>query len=313
MTQPRQSLIKPAVLNDVLKLPAKEMQQIMEKVAMLQTDPLPDGKAKKQLIHLPGKPYRIRSGNYRIFYNYNQQTVLIYKIDRRDESTYRDGVTPDNIPDTDEFDALESALTNDIAAPQRAWEKSASPAPSQPELISITAELLTALHVDEAHYSRLLSITDGDSLLACNGVDCQTLEKLMEYFYPRSLTEAMQQHNLVLNDIKDLQRYKEGDLLSFLLELSPEQEKYANWSMRTMGPTLVKGGPGTGKSTVALYRVRSLLEQLLKRGHDKPKILFTTYTTALIKASQQQLQQLLGDNALAYRHQSAHPQIRQRT
>ena len=62
MTQPRQSLIKPTVLNDVLKLPAKEMQQVMEKVAMLQLDPLPDGKAKKQLIHLPGRPYRIRSG-----------------------------------------------------------------------------------------------------------------------------------------------------------------------------------------------------------------------------------------------------------
>jgi superfamily I DNA/RNA helicase len=166
-----------------------------------------------------------------------------------------------------------------------------------PEQISFTVDLLTALHVEKRYHRLLLPITDGDSLIDCKGVDARTLEMMMEYFYPRSLTEVMQQHNLVLHDIKDLQRFKEGDLLSFLLELSPEQEKFASWSLRTTGPTLVKGGPGTGKSTVALYRIRSLLDQLLRAGQRKPAILFTTYTNALIKASEQQLQQLLGDNA----------------
>jgi len=62
---------------------------------------------------------------------------------------------------------------------------------------------------------------------------------------------------------------KEGELLTFLLKLSPEQEKYARWSPQVTGPTLVKGGPGTGKSTVALYRIRSLLEQLLNNDDNK--------------------------------------------
>jgi MoxR-like ATPase len=56
-----------------------------------------------------------------------------------------------------------------------------------------------------------------------------------------------------LNDTDDLLRYREGELLSFLLKLSPEQEKYVNWSLNTSGPTLVKGGPGTGKSTIRCY------------------------------------------------------------
>ncbi len=44
----------------------------------------------------------------------------------------------------------------------------------------------------------------------------------------------------------------------FLSNLDPEQEKVARKSLR--GPTLVKGGPGTGKSLVALYRIRNLMQ-----------------------------------------------------
>ncbi|PSN13547.1 DNA helicase UvrD, partial [filamentous cyanobacterium CCP5] len=51
---------------------------------------------------------------------------------------------------------------------------------------------------------------------------------------------------------------------------------------------LVKGGPGTGKSTLALYRVQRLLEQGCQ------PILFTTYTKALVAYSEQLLEQLLG-------------------
>src|SRR5260370_29977041 len=66
--------------------------------------------------------------------------------------------------------------------------------------------------------------------------------------------------------------------------------------MNASCPTLLKGGPGTGKSTIALYRVRSLVQQLHKRGHDTFRILFTTYTNALVKSSEQLLQQLLSDD-----------------
>src|SRR5438132_5309547 len=67
--------------------------------------------------------------------------------------------------------------------------------------------------------------------------------------------------------------------------------------MRATGSTQVKGGPETCKSTVALYRVRSLIEKLRSQGVAAPRILFTTYTNALIHSSEQQLQQLLGDDA----------------
>src|SRR5256886_1262468 len=114
--------------------------------------------------------------------------------------------------------------------------------------------------------------------------------------FERPLVEVLQQPDYLLNDVNDLLRYKEGELLAFLLKLSPEQEKYVTWGMNASGPTLLKGGPGTGKSTIALYRVRSLVEELRKKGRDEFRILFTTYTNALVNSSQQLLQQLLGDD-----------------
>jgi superfamily I DNA/RNA helicase len=118
----------------------------------------------------------------------------------------------------------------------------------------------------------------------------------MEYMYPKPLAQILQQPDYLLDDLDDLLRYKEGELLGFLLRLSPEQERFVSWAIRATGPTQVKGGPGTGKSTVALYRVRSLIEKLRKMGQSEPCILFTTYTNALIKSSEQLLQQLLGED-----------------
>lgn len=94
-------------------------------------------------------------------------------------------------------------------------------------------------------------------------------------------------------------RFSEGKLVDFLLKLNPEQEKYVNWRINASGPTLVKGGPGTGKSTVALYRVRALLETLTLEANPtqaKIKILFITYTKALVTFSQQFLESLLSEN-----------------
>ena len=62
--------------------------------------------------------------------------------------------------------------------------------------------------------------------------------------------------------------------------------------MITVGLT---GGIGSGKSTVALYRVRAIVEQALTEGRPLPTILVTTYTNALINFSQSLLVQLLGD------------------
>src|SRR5450755_1923344 len=218
MAAQRTLMIKPAFLTDIQALSPKEVQQIMAKINMLCQDPLPDGKVKKHLTHLQGKPYRIRSGDYRILYRFDAASVNVLTIRKRDEATYKQGVQADDDSALDLAEDLEEPGGDAQATGMRAWEHSYQPQAAQgrPLPEPITVELL---------------------------------------------------------------RYREGELLSFLLKLSPEQEKHVNWSPNAGGPTLVKGGPGTGKSTIALYRVRSLLQQLL-RANREPRILFTAYKVA---------------------------------
>ncbi len=81
------------------------------------------------------------------------------------------------------------------------------------------------------------------------------------------------------------------------MKLSLEQEHAANWAINATGPTQVKGSPGTGKSTVALYRVKSLIQKLQETGQPTQRILYTTYTNALVRSSDQQLKELLGEDS----------------
>jgi mRNA-degrading endonuclease RelE of RelBE toxin-antitoxin system len=60
--------MKPSFQSEWLALPPKEAHQVLEKIHLLSQDPTPDSKVKKQLKYLDHKLYRIRSGNYRIFY-----------------------------------------------------------------------------------------------------------------------------------------------------------------------------------------------------------------------------------------------------
>ncbi len=295
--------IKKSFLDDLDKLSPKEHHQVRAKLDMLEQDPLPDGDAKKHLTHLPGKPYRIRSGDFRILYTYGKSWISVYKIERRNEATYKKNLSAEPV----ELEGLDIEFDDVTAAqpPQAHWEWYSAKDENRLLPEPITIELLNKLHVPQEYHTRLLRIKTQDELLSCPGIQDDVLLEIDAYMFDRPLIQVMQQPDLVLHDVDDLLRYKEGELLGFLLKLSPEQEKYVHWSVNASGPTLVKGGPGTGKSTVALYRIRSMLEQLQKMGKASPRLLFTTYTNALVKSSEQLLQQLLGQDARYVRVQTA--------
>ncbi|WP_406135511.1 UvrD-helicase domain-containing protein [Streptomyces sp. NBC_01089] len=75
--------------------------------------------------------------------------------------------------------------------------------------------------------------------------------------------------------------------------LHPSQHKVA-YRPSYSGPAQVTGGPGTGKTVVALHRVRHLLRHL----RDGDRILLTTYTNALVAALRTGLASLVEDEVL---------------
>src|SRR5260370_21107575 len=191
------------------------------------------------------------------------------------------------------FDEAQAGRTG-----QPGWERilAAKEPEKRPLPEPSTEELLANLNVPKACHARLLHIQTREGLLDCPGIPDDYLLKIDEYMFERPLAQVLQQPDYLLTDVNDLLRYKDGELLAFLLKLSPEQEKYVTWGMNASGPTLLKGGPGTGKSTIALYRVRSLVQELHKKGRDEFHILSTTYPNALVNSSKQLLRQLLGDD-----------------
>jgi superfamily I DNA/RNA helicase/mRNA-degrading endonuclease RelE of RelBE toxin-antitoxin system len=275
--------------NEWLALPPKESHQVLAKIKQLEQDPTPDAKVKKQLKHIDPRLHRIRCGDYRIFYTFEHPYVSLLALRRRKEDTYEEGIDAEFLGGYDaritESEQREEAATA-LAQP---LTTSTDPLPEP-----ISVELLTNLRIAAQYHAPLLSIQTEQDLIECQEVPYKVLEKVMEYLFPRPLHEVMQEPEMVLQEVDDLQRFKEGELLGFLLRLSPEQEKYVSWAMNTSGPTLLKGDPGTGKSLIALYRVRLLLQHLRQQGRTDIRILFTTYTNALINLSDQLLKQLLG-------------------
>src|SRR2546429_7248356 len=79
---------KPDFFQALLALPPKETHQVLEKINLLAQDPTPDAKVKKQLKYLNGRLHRIRSGDYRIFYTFEQPYISLLALRRRDDDTY---------------------------------------------------------------------------------------------------------------------------------------------------------------------------------------------------------------------------------
>src|SRR5258707_1429820 len=281
---------KPAFLAAWRALSGKEEHQVLEKIKLLEHDPTPDGKTKMQLKYVNRDIYRLRSRYYRIFYTFRDPYISLLKLVRRDDDTYDDDLEAEFLGGFDpdiEVTFREERQPDWFAPPAQEKKRLSQP---------ITAELLVNLRVPEEHYARLLSIQTEDELLDCTGVPQEHLAQILDYIFPPTLAQILQQPDYIIDDLDELIRYKEGELLGFLLKLSPEQERFVSWAIKATGPTQVKGGPGTGKSTVALYRVRSLIERLRQQGVSAPRILFTTYTNALIHSSEQLLQQLLRED-----------------
>jgi superfamily I DNA/RNA helicase/mRNA-degrading endonuclease RelE of RelBE toxin-antitoxin system len=288
--------MKPTFMSEWQALPAKEAQQIHGKLAVLTEDPTPDGKVKKRLEHFAGKICRIRSGDFRIFYTFEKPYVSVLALRKRDEKTYDGGVSAEKLGglDAELKEQPRPGWTEQIDAPLSRKSKKHD---TRPLANPITEDVLRRLNVPDAHWKRLLAIASEEDLFGCTDVPDDVLLLIDQALGERPISSVIQERDLVVQKTDDLLRYRDGELLGFLLRLNPEQEKFVGWGLNAAGPTLLKGGPGTGKSTVALHRVQAMIGALRKAGTERPRLLLTTYTNALVRFSEQLLGSLLGADA----------------
>lgn len=287
--------MKPSFLSEWTALPPGDAEQVQRKLALLAQDPAPDGKSRQKIGGRDGALYRLRSGRFRIFYSLAEPYLSILAVRRRGNDTYDEAIEAQELSDS-------VAQPGEEPARDAPWHHWLTPrAHTGPTLhylpAPITRELLDALRVPAEHQAALLGLETEDALLECASVPEDVRLRVVDALVGRPLGEVARQPDLVLDLLEDLLRYKQGELPGFLLRLDAEQERLATWAAAAAGPTLLAGGPGTGKSTVALYRVRTMIDRLRSAGIERPRILFTTYTRALIRLSEQLLGSLLGADA----------------
>lgn len=268
--------------------------QILEKIEVLRTDPSPHGTLKKKLHGYRGDIYRLRAGDYRVIYTYGDGWVTLLGMDARKdiykgEQLVADEpeVSIDAVPDVEAWLKSDSASLGSAPHPVRK-RTAADDLP-----VRLTSDLMARLLVPPQFVEPLCACRTYDDLFVADVPD-HLRERIFDCITAPNFDRVLSAPSYVTGAVENLLRFKEGELTAFLLRLSPEQQRYVTWGSGASGPTLLKGGPGTGKSTVALYRVQTLLNSLLAHG-DSPRVLFTTYTNALVTASRQLFEVLLGD------------------
>ncbi|MBN3525175.1 3'-5' exonuclease [Paenibacillus apiarius] len=287
MSLSRDINIKPSFMRELHALPSQMGDQVWEKINFLAQNPIPDGRLKKKLNKWDNI-YRLRIGDFRLFYSFGGNWIRLLSIRPRKNAYLKNvnyeepldlGMDADIADDEELAAGVEHAWTgnNNLSLPQRL-----------PDII--TEDWLEQLRIPDEYHGRLINCKTEDDLLLSNVPD-YLIERVIDNLFPRPVQEILQQPDFIVFDTNDLIRYKEGDLFGFLLRLDSDQERLVDWALQ--GPALIKGGPGTGKSTIALYRVRSLLDNFSKQGKSNPKILFATFSEALSRFSKQLLEQLL--------------------
>lgn len=96
----------------------------------------------------------------------------------------------------------------------------------------------------------------------------------------------------VVTDSDELRDILDKPFAAWRVFLHPSQHKVA-YRASYSGSAQVTGGPGTGKTVVALHRVRHLLRHL----REGERILLTTYTNALVAALRTGLESLVEDES----------------
>jgi addiction module RelE/StbE family toxin len=271
----------------------------------------PSDHTQTQIKRLAGYKdlWRLRIGrDYRLIYRVDEdsKTVILMMVGHRNSIYDRTGIA-----DTDDADisyrivASAPELLERKPTKQQVAEADIHLSVSEEPLEDIletelTPQLLTEWAIPTEHHGRLVAVRTATELLNLAGpVPADVIERVLKGLYPPPIETVINRAVRVAETTEAIEEAADGNrsLLSFLLHLDREQKQFVSRFEKGggAGPWLVKGGPGSGKSTVALYCVREIFDPKSPRlggGSEEPKVLFTTFTKSLTSAARHLLESL---------------------
>lgn len=250
--------------------------------------------------------YRIGDSHrlvYRLDRNSNPQMITMLMLDDRKEVYNRLGASAEGEPgpriiaaeakDLIEFEPTERQIGEAILATAIERADTPSPGPDAQLPVALTPAILGEWGVPARYHASLVGVDSDSALLGLiDDIPSATLERVMNGMWPPEIEHIVEQPIRLSGDNDGLLAAAEGQrsLESFLLKLDPDQEAFVGRFRRDQpqGPWLLKGAPGSGKSVVALYCIKELIQaedaKLPGQGR-RLRVLLTTYTNSLINAS----------------------------
>ena len=289
---------KPDFMKDFIHFGRNDQTRISSYISEIEKNPnVPKGDTVKKLKYTDNL-WRYRFKDFRIVYAVfpTRKVVVLLAIGQRANVYDRLNYNP-QAPNMAGFSkVLEDVLNPDVEAPPT-WSDFIRPEKKEETPLSyiFSKKQLSDWDIPEEYYPALMECRTEEALLDCK-IPPMYIDKIIDLMSPPArIEDIVQQPTRVIERVDSLLDYSAGEIgiLDFLLFLDEDQERMVDWALS--GPTLVKGGAGSGKSTIALYRVRALCERA-KQQFIKPRILFTTYTNSLVRASEQLLDHLIRDS-----------------
>ena len=274
--KPIEQYVTPTFESEQAALPARVHKRVQKAIAVLKEDP----QNQKQQLDIKKleviDAFRIKIDDYRVFYKVSEQAQTFISVLPRKDAYKKLG-----IPDEDTLKIVPDVELKPVAKPGRAGRL-----PHE-----LTLDLLTSWRIPFECQSPLHACQTEDDLLEVN-VPYPIFSRVVDLLYSRKWQERLAQPQYVLSQPTDLEDLAEGRLTTRLLRLDEHQRRISALNLEGgRAPIVVKGGPGSGKSTVALYRAKLLAER-----YPDALIAYTTYTNALAEASKEQLKVLLPDD-----------------
>lgn len=293
---------------DLMHVPRK-VQEKINKDVYRRLKQHPDEPTPPVIKKLKGWKYYWRyriSDDWRLIYAFDQseRTITCLMLGHRRDIYKRlghndSGPTARIVANSDLAPYLEEPVTDTarIQAAISASDDDGKINPSgQPEAEipqRLTRQDLLRLGVPEQYHVSVLAVKTENELedLRLSMPEIYVL-RIIEYLWPSTIERVTQAPVRIVENEDDFERIARGELTleALLLKLDDEQKVFVTRfeTGLPIGPWMIKGGPGSGKTTVALHCVRGLMQQsagTLALPGQTIRVLFTTYTKSLVASA----------------------------
>ncbi len=289
-------------MSDLVAAPKKIQKKLQDVMNILQETPnIQRGKLTKKLTGYSSLwRYALEDPEYRIIYKVDEHqkaVTLMMMGPRKDGQIYqRLHCIPDKGPIIIPVEATPAADPAYVFENPEALQtptQTQQPTPSGSTLGPIDDENLRQWVIDQQYWQTIKNCGTEDDLLNAD-LPQHVKIRVIDCLWPSPVERVVSQPTYLVENAEDLlEKAADGSLSKLLLNLDQDQLKVMNSGMAW--PILVRGGPGTGKSIISLYKAASLVKDRLPG--QSPTILFTTFTRSLINSAKALFQAYLGAQA----------------